>query len=170
MSGAPLARRSSQVALTVDVSVLAALAALGIFGFAASFGGLEYLRAGLGGVGVGILAALIAARLRFGAILSAAVAAALYFLLGAPLAVPGQALFAVLPTQASITSLAQGAIFGWSDVVTLSAPVEAPDYLAVLPYVAGWIVATVSTTLAARWFVSRGRTPARSAASSGKSR
>src|SRR5690606_11457889 len=57
----------------------------------------------------------------------------------------------------SLSSLAIGAVFGWSDIVTLRTPIGAPEYITVVPYVATWLVALVSTTLAIRWLSSRPR-------------
>jgi transglutaminase-like putative cysteine protease len=42
--------------------------------------------------------------------------------------------------------------------VTLSTPIGAPQYIAVVPYFATWFVALLSTTLATRWLSSRPRT------------
>ena len=147
----------------VDVAVHTALALVGIVGLATSFDDLGWLLAGVGGLLVGTGAALAARALRLGALPTVAVALAAYALLGSALAVPRQALFGVLPTGESLTSLALGAVWGWNDLLTLSAPVDLPDYVTVVPYVSAWLVGLVGATLAARWLPARPRTSWRAA-------
>ncbi len=122
-----------------------------------------WLLAGIGGLIVGTAAALAAKALRLGAFTTLALAVAAYALFGSALAVPGQALFGVLPTGTSLTSLAVGAVWGWADILTLSAPIDLPDYVTVVPYVAAWVVGLVGATLAARWLPTRPRTSWRAA-------
>lgn len=147
----------------VDVAVHTALALVGIVGLATSFDDLGWLLAGVGGLLVGTGAALAARALRLGALPTVALALAAYALLGSALAVPRQALFGVLPTGESLTSLALGAVWGWNDLLTLSAPVDLPDYVTVVPYVSAWLVGLVGATLAARWLPARPRTSWRAA-------
>lgn len=146
----------------VDVSVLTLLSAIGLFGFASSFSDLSYLVAGFGGLLVGTGAALVATYFRFDALISALVVVVAYFVFGSFFAMPGQAFLGFLPSLETLSGLAIGAIFGWSDIVTLTTPIAAPDYIGVLPYVVTWAIGVISATLAARWFVIRRRTPAKS--------
>lgn len=143
----------------VDIAVLAVLSLIGLLGFAVSFSSQLYLVAGIGGLLIGSLAGVLASSLRLGPLLTALFAAAVYFVFGSALAMPQLATFVVLPSVATLSGLAVGAVFGWSDIVTLTTPVVAPDYIGVLPYVATWAVGLISTTIATRWFTSRRRTP-----------
>ena len=147
----------------VDVAVHTALATVGIVGLATSFDDLGWLLAGTGGLLVGTGAALGARALRLGALPTLALAVVAYALFGSALAVPRQALFGVLPTAESLTSLSFGAVWGWNDILTLSAPVDLPDYVTVVPYVSAWLVGLVGATLAARWLPARPRTSWRAA-------
>lgn len=147
----------------VDVGIHTLLALVGIVGLATSFDRLGWLLAGAGGLVVGTAAALAAARLRLGAFPTLALALAGYAIFGSALAVPGEALFAVIPTAQSLTSLAVGAVWGWNDILTLSAPVDLPDYVTVVPYVSAWLVGLVGATLATRWLPARPRTSWRAA-------
>jgi transglutaminase-like putative cysteine protease len=147
----------------VDVGIHSLLALVGIVGLATSFDQLTWLQAGIGGLIVGTAAALAAKALRLGPFTTLALAVAAYALFGSALAVPGQALFGVLPTGTSLTSLAVGAVWGWADILTLSAPVDLPDYVTVVPYVAAWAVGLIGATLAARWLPVRPRTSWRAA-------
>lgn len=142
----------------VDVVVLLTLATLGVLGFAPSYGGYSFLLAGLGGLVLGAATGILTAMLRFGGLLTLAVAIVGYFVVGPAVAVPSQTIFGVVPTLQSLSSLAIGTVFGWADLLTLSTPVGAPAYIAVVPFAASWLVALVSTVLATRWLATRPRT------------
>lgn len=141
-----------------DIAVLLVLAMLGVIGFEPSFGGYGFLVAGIGGLVLGAVTGIGASLLRLGAVTTTLAAVALYFLVGTPIAVPTQATAVVLPSLQSLASLAVGTVNGWADLVTLSTPVGAPQYIAVVPYFAAWFVALLSTTLATRWLSARPRT------------
>ena len=146
-----------------DIAVMSLLSVLGVLGFESSFGGNGYLAAGIGGLLVGVAVGVGSYMFRMGALSTTAAAIAVYFLLGSALAVPSQAIFGVVPSLQSLTSLVTGAVFGWADIVTLKTPVGAPPYIAAVPYVATWLVGLVFTVLATRWIASRPRTTWRAA-------
>ncbi|MGO4594161.1 transglutaminase family protein [Leifsonia sp. 2TAF2] len=135
----------------IDVAVLTVLSLVAVAGFEPAFGHYAFAQAAIGGIVVGGGVAVLGRLLRLSWPLTTVLALAAYFLFGTPLALPGQALYGVLPTLDSLSGLVFGAVFGWSDAVTLRAPLEAPPYVAVVPYVAGWLVSLVSVTLAVRW-------------------
>jgi transglutaminase-like putative cysteine protease len=160
MSGASGARVSGNAAgisgrSWVDLGVLLVLSTLGIVGFETSFGNYNFLLAGLGGLAVGAVGAIVARLLRFGPLVSIITGLVLYFLAGTPIVMPALALFGVLPSVQSITGLAVGALFGWSDILTLQTPVQAPYYISVIPYFASWVVALVGGLLALQWLPKR---------------
>jgi len=142
-----------------DLAVLTVLAAVGVLGFEPAFGGYGFLLAGLGGLLVGTATGILTAAFRLGPILTALAAVIAYFLLGTAFAVPQLGIAGVLPTLNSLVNIAFGSVFGWADLVTLATPVGAPQYIAVVPYAAAWIVAIIGSTLACRWLVARPRTP-----------
>ncbi|QYF75177.1 transglutaminase domain-containing protein [Cryobacterium sp. PAMC25264] len=141
-----------------DVAVLSLLSLLGVLGLETSFGDYNFLVAGLGGLIVGTGAAVLGYALRLGVVTNVLLAILVYFLLGTPFTMPGEALLGVLPSVSSTAGLALGAVFGWADIVTLGTPVEAPYYMPVLPYFAAWLVALVATMLASRWLPRHRRT------------
>ncbi|MEP6480830.1 MAG: transglutaminase domain-containing protein [Rhodoglobus sp.] len=141
-----------------DIAVLLVLATVGVIGFEPSFGGYGFLLAGIGGLVLGAATGIFTSVFRVGAVTTVLIAVVLYFLVGTPLTVPAQATFVVLPSLQSLSSIAVGSVYGWSDIVTLATPIGAPQYIAVVPYVAAWLVAMVSTTLATRWLSARPRT------------
>lgn len=146
----------------IDLVVLAVLSLLAIAGYETSFGDLDFLVAAVAGLVIGIAAAVAGTLLRLGVLPTVLVALAAYFLLGTPFTMPDQALFLVLPSLASLAGLALGAVYGWADIVTIGTPVEAPYYLAALPYFAAWLVSLVGAMLVLRWLPRR-RTVMRSA-------
>ena len=135
----------------VDVAVVTALSLIAVAGFEPAFGHYAFVPAAIGGIVVGGAVAVLGRLFRLSVPLTVLLALAAYFLLGTALALPGLALYGVLPSLDSLSGLAIGPVFGWSDAVTLRAPLEAPPYVAVVPYFAGWLVALVSVTLAVRW-------------------
>lgn len=134
-----------------DIAVLLVLVVLGVVGFEPSFGGYGFVLAGAGGLLVGAATGILASVFRLGAVLTTLGAVAAYFLLATPFTVPQLGVFGVLPTLDALAAVAVGSVYGWADIVTLATPIGAPQYIAVVPYVATWLVALVSTTLACRW-------------------
>jgi transglutaminase-like putative cysteine protease len=149
--------------IAVDVGIHTLLAIVGIVGLATSFDNAGWLLAGVGGLVVGTVAALVAKLLRLGAVSSVLLALAAFMIFGSALALPGQSLFGVIPTGGSLTSLMVGAVWGWNDLLTLAAPVDLPDYVTVVPYASAWLVGLAGATLAARWLPARPRAAWRSA-------
>ncbi|HET6672823.1 MAG TPA: transglutaminase domain-containing protein [Agromyces sp.] len=144
-----------------DILVLSLLSLLGIIGYQTAFGDLNFLVAALAGLVVGTLAAVAGAVWRLGAVITVLVGMAGYFLIGVPVTMPDATLLAVLPSLKGLTGLAIGPVYGWADIVTIGTPVEAPYYIAVVPYFAAWLVALVGTMLVTRWLPKR-RTALRS--------
>lgn len=142
-----------------DASVLVVLMVLGLMGFEPSFGDYNFLLPAIGGLVLGTASAVLTSMLRLGLIPTTLVSVAAYFVFGSALAVSQQAILGVIPTLQSLGSVAVGSVFGWRDIVTLATPVGAPQYIAVVPYAATWLVSIISITLACRWLANRPRTP-----------
>ncbi|SFR75262.1 Transglutaminase-like superfamily protein [Agromyces sp. CF514] len=145
-----------------DLVVLSVLSVVAILGYETSFGDLDFLLAAAAGIVVGTAAAVLGSLFRLGVLTTAVLGLAMYFVLGTPFTMPDSAIFGVLPSLTSLAGLAIGAVYGWADILTIGTPVEAPYYVAVVPYVAGWAVALVGSMLVLRWLPRR-RTVMRSA-------
>ncbi|WP_173924316.1 transglutaminase domain-containing protein [Agromyces sp. Marseille-P2726] len=145
-----------------DLAVLAVLSLLGIAGYETSFGDLNFMLAAIAGIVVGTLAAVAGTAWGLGVLTTVLLGLAAYFLLGTPFTMPDAALFVILPSLQSLAGLAVGAVFGWADILTIAAPVEAPYYVAAVPYFAAWLVSMIGTMLLLRWIAAK-RTPLRSA-------
>ncbi|MBH0008862.1 transglutaminase family protein [Salinibacterium sp. SWN1162] len=133
------------------MSIVLALVAIGLLGFEPSFGGYSFLVPALGGLILGAVTAIVASLWRLNIVMTITIAVVAYFVFGAAIAVPQQALFFVLPSLQALSTIAVGTVYGWADIVTLNTPIEAPQHITVVPYLATWLVALVSTSLATRW-------------------
>ncbi|WP_285726607.1 transglutaminase-like domain-containing protein [Psychromicrobium xiongbiense] len=141
--------RPWQIAL--DAGVLFLLLALGVLGFAPTFGGdPAYLLAGLGGAALGLALAYVGARWRLGVIVLTASFVLVYLLFGSALAAPREAFLAVLPTGSSLKGLLLGVVFGWKQLLTVAAPVGTSVDMLVVPYLAALIAGVFAGTLAWR--------------------
>jgi transglutaminase-like putative cysteine protease len=162
MIGANQSATRPTAMMWVDIAVVMVLSTVAVVGFEPAFGHFGYLTAAIGGLVVGCGVALIGNLLRFSVLTTIALAIAAYFVFGTALTMPAQALYGVLPSLDGLSGLVFGAVFGWSDAITLQAPVEAPPYIAVVPYFAAWVVAFVTVLLATRWLPRKRRTVLRS--------
>ncbi|WP_166984467.1 transglutaminaseTgpA domain-containing protein [Paramicrobacterium fandaimingii] len=148
----------------IDIAVVAGLILVGALGWMPVFDGRAHLLATVGGLAVGLGVAWCSHRLRLNAVTTLLMLFIAYFLFGSAFALSGDALWFVLPTLDTVRDLAVGAVFGWTDVVTLAAPVGAPPHLVVLPYVLSCVLGALSGILLMRWLPTRYRTLWRCAA------
>ncbi|UOE45412.1 transglutaminase domain-containing protein [Agromyces larvae] len=139
----------------VDLAVLSVLCLVAVAGFETSFGDLNFLLAAVGGILVGTGAAVAGSLLRLPVLPTVLLGLAAYFVLGTPFAMPDQGIGVVLPSLTSLAGLAIGAVYGWADIVTIGTPVEAPYYVAAVPYAATWLVTLVGALLVLRWLPRR---------------
>lgn len=139
----------------IDLVVLNVLSLVAVAGYETSFGDLNFLLAAIGGLLVGTGVAVAGTLLRLPVLSTVLVGLAAYFLFGTPFTMPAQGIAVVLPSLASLAGLAIGAVFGWADIVTIGTPVEAPYYVAAVPYVATWLVSLVGGMLVLRWLPKR---------------
>lgn len=135
----------------LDLGLLAALLLIALLGFFPPFGTWMFLLAAFGGLLIGGGTALFAYRFRLNILNSVLVAIAGYFIFGTAFALTGQGFLAVLPTLQTLLALARGAVFSWRDSVTISTPIETPDYMGVMPYMAALVSSLIMGLLALRW-------------------
>jgi len=98
--------------------------------------------------GTGI--ALLGARWRWPSFVVVLVAAAVFFAIGVPLAVPGRAINGVLPSWQGILDLGAGIAYGWKQLLTITLPVGDYQALLVPALVVLFATTLVATTIAAR--------------------
>ncbi|GAA4160720.1 transglutaminase-like domain-containing protein [Gryllotalpicola daejeonensis] len=140
----------------IELGVVAVLVALAALGFQPMYGGAVFALPAFGGLVVGAGAITLGRWLKQSLVTSVVIAIFLYFLLGSALAMPSVATFGVLPNLETLDGLARGAVFGWSDAVTLTIPLQAPPYIPVLAYVASWAAAAISAAIVLYWPVRAG--------------
>ena len=135
----------------IGLGTVAALVALATLGFQPMYGGAAFALPAFGGLAVGLGALLLGRWLRQSLVTSIALAIFAYFLLGSALAMPAVATFGVLPNLETLDGLVRGAVFGWSDAVTLTIPLQAPPYIPVLAYCASWAAAAIPAAIVLYW-------------------
>ena len=155
LANAPRPAERLTASVWVDCAVFSVLTLIGALGFAPAFGPLGYLLAGIGGLVVGSAVAIVGALARLPVVLTVIIGIAAYFVFGTAFALPAEGAAYVVPTPTSLLDLATGAVFGWSDAVTLRAPLEAPPSVAVVPFAATLVVSLVCVSIALRWSAAR---------------
>ncbi|WLQ08343.1 transglutaminase-like domain-containing protein [Arthrobacter oryzae] len=134
-----------------DAAALGTLLATGVLGFFSSFAGdWRFLLAGSGGIALGLVLALLAARLRLGVLLTLTLAVLAYLVFGSGLAAPGQAIAGVVPSPESLRTIIAGVVLSWKQLLTSAAPVGAGGGLLVVPFLAAYVAAFLAGTLAWR--------------------
>ena len=73
-----------------------------------------------------------------------------YLLLGVPAAVPGEALFGVIPTVPGLAELVSGAALGWKELLTISLPVGSYQSLLVPAFLSVLVLTVVGLSVALR--------------------
>lgn len=99
---------------------------------------------------VGAAIALLGARYRWSSAVVLAATLGAFLLLGVPLAVPGQAIFGVLPSLAGMIDLLGGAAVGWMRLLTISLPVGSYEGLLVPAFLLILLTVVVALSLALR--------------------
>lgn len=134
----------------VDAGFLLALSVVALLGLRSTYDGTSYLVVGIVGVLIGLAIAHVVTTLRQPVIVVVALALLAFFLLGGALAVRGQAVGGVVPTPATLRSLADVSVHGWKDLLTTLPPVDGSGPLLVLPYVLGLLAGAAGFAVARR--------------------
>ncbi|RRC95539.1 transglutaminase domain-containing protein [Schaalia canis] len=136
--------------LVIDLALVLVLLLIAGVTHGDVFGDSSGYIAASGGVGVGFLCALIAARAQFGPAMSTLVLIAGYLAAGPYIALPDTLTRGVFPTLASIRALVTGSVTAWKDLLTIQPPAEAFSGMTVVPYLSGLVAAFVSVTIVVR--------------------
>lgn len=135
----------------VDLAFAAVLSALAVVGFRSSFGESEELVIGLPAVVAGTLVAYVLAKMRLPMLVTAALAALAFFLLGGALALRDDAVAGIIPTPEVWTGLIDGCINGWARLLTSVPPAPPVGNLRAIPYLAGYLGALLAVLSAFAW-------------------
>ena len=139
-------RQMTPVRCATDLAVVVALGLLVSLGWEEVHGASLWWLPVVGGLVLGALLALLATVLRVPAIALVALAAVVFVLVGAPLALPASR----IPGPEALGVLLDGAVHGWRDLVTLVPPVGARDGLLVPALLASMATGLVASSLALR--------------------
>lgn len=108
-----------------------------------------YLAAG-GGVLLGLLVAVPAARWRWNLLETSLATIVVYLLGGGALALPSTTSSRVVPTLATLQGLVVGAVQSWKDLLTLTPPAGAFVGPAIVPFLSGLLCAVLAVTITLR--------------------
>ncbi|MBM6403532.1 hypothetical protein JQN72_04650 [Phycicoccus sp. CSK15P-2] len=135
----------------VDLAFGAVLVSIALVGMRTGFLGVEWVVAAWSGLVLGLVVGHLAGAFRWMAVTSLLVLAAVYFLLGGPLAVRDHLVAGVLPTPQTVTDLAEWSVLGWKRWLTLLPPVDARGPVLALPWLAGLLGGALTLGVARRW-------------------
>lgn len=139
-----------EIAAWVDTVLYGVVCVVALSAMGTTFGGGRYLVVGAVGVVVGLAAALGTLLLHRGPVISTVLVFAAFVVAGSVVVVPADALFGVLPTPASVAALLEGAVGGWAKVVTTLPPVGDSANLLAIPYLCGFVAASVGASVSLR--------------------
>ncbi|GAA2179721.1 transglutaminase-like domain-containing protein [Brooklawnia cerclae] len=154
--GARRARPSSaagavaRLPLYLDAIGLAALAVALVIVLLPAYGNGWVWVTVLGGTALGMGLALISARRRWNASLTALVGIGAWFVLGSPLAMPDSAIGFVVPTLRTLEGLATGPVTAWRDMLTIAPPLGTTWNLMTVPLLLALVSGLLGTTIARR--------------------
>ncbi len=134
-----------------DAVAVLVLLLLTLLGLASSFAGPAWLVVGLAG---GLLALVVTHVLlvaRMPAVVVLLALAAVYLLLGGPLATRQDLIVGALPSGSTFDGLLGTAVTGWVLLLTSVLPVDSAGPLMALPFLLGLVGASVSYAVARRW-------------------
>ncbi|MCV2395613.1 transglutaminase-like domain-containing protein [Actinotalea sp. M2MS4P-6] len=133
-----------------DVLVLTVAIALGLLPLVPVFGATTLIAPVVAGLLVGVIVALLSARLRWGAAVTTAAALAAYLLVGPAVAMPDATVLRVLPRPQSLLDLLAGAVTSWKQVLTLDPELGATGVVLVAPFVLALVASLAALSLALR--------------------
>lgn len=134
----------------IDAGCLIALGTLALVSFHNAYGGTRYLAVGIVGLVAGCGVAFVSAKLRWSSLLTVAVAAIVFVVVGSAAVVPESALFGVLPSPRSVAELSEAVVAGWARLLTTAPPAGSAGGLMAVPYLGGFACGLISFTLSRR--------------------
>lgn len=134
----------------LDLLFAAVLVALALVGFHTGYFGPGWILSAGAGLLLGLVIGWVSVAYRWAAVVTLAVLAATYFLLGGPLAVREDLIGGVIPTPTTFLDLATAVTDGWKRWLTMLPPVDASGPLLALPLLFGLVGAAVLIIVARR--------------------
>ncbi|MDJ0317094.1 transglutaminase-like domain-containing protein [Arthrobacter antibioticus] len=135
----------------LDGAVLAILLGVAVVGFGPAFGhNPHYLVAGFGAIVLGLGVGALGAHWRLGLITMIGFGFVVYMVFGSALAAPGESILGFIPSLGSLRGLLLGIMLSWKQLLTLAPPVGTSVEVLVVPYLAAFVAAILTATLAWR--------------------
>lgn len=131
----------------VDLVMVVALAVVSISSLASSFTGWDFLLVGVLGVVLGVLITHVTRAVGWPFVSAVVLALVVFFLLGGLLCLRSLGDASLIPGPATLSELADQAIFGWKDLLTTLPPVDGSGPLLVLPWLLGLVAGVSGTAL-----------------------
>ncbi|WP_051681699.1 transglutaminase family protein [Cellulomonas sp. HZM] len=138
------------VDLAVSAACLLGALALALYPLLDVYGGTAAVPAVVGGLVLGGGAAVLAAVRRWSAVALGAVLVVVYFLAGGALAAPTTTVAGIVPTMATLRTLAAGVATSWQQVLTLQPPIGASGGLLVAPFLLALVGSVLAIGIALR--------------------
>ena len=135
----------------VDAGFATALVVIALVGLRTGFLGPQWIVAAGVGLVLGLVIGHLASAWRWMAITTFLVIAAVYLVLGGPVAVRDNLIGGVIPTLETFRDLAEWAVLGWKRWLTLLPPVDARGPVLALPWLAGLLGGAATLGVARRW-------------------
>ncbi|MFQ6171014.1 DUF3488 and transglutaminase-like domain-containing protein [Oryzobacter sp. R7] len=135
----------------VDAAFATVLVVIALVGLRTGFLGVQWMVAAGVGLVLGLVIGHLAAAWRWLAVTTLVVLAAVYLLLGGPVAVRDNLIGGVLPTLQTVRDLAEWSVLGWKRWLTLLPPVDARGPVLALPWLAGLLGGALTLGVARRW-------------------
>jgi hypothetical protein len=134
----------------VDAGFMLLAVVLALVGFRTTFDSWFFLAVGVAGALLGIVAAHVVNTQRWHWMMTLLLAAVIFFGLGGAVAVPQDAIGGVLPSLATLTSLATLVVTGWKELLTTLPPVDGASPYLVLPYLLTLLTGAAGYSVARR--------------------
>lgn len=135
----------------VDAAFATVLVVIALVGLRTGFLGVQWVVAAGVGLVLGLVIGHLATAWRWLAVVTLLVLAAVYLLLGGPVAVRDNLVGGVLPTLQTFRDLAEWSVLGWKRWLTLLPPVDARGPVLALPWLAGLLGGALTYGVARRW-------------------
>ena len=149
--GAAWHRLAPDRATTVDALGTALLVVCALIGLRTTFWGWTWLVIGVAGVVLGLVITHVGIRLRWPAVLTAAVVVAVYFVLGGPIGARDDLVGGLIPTGQTFGQLTHVPVQGWKQLLTTVPPLDSSGPLMLLPFLVGLLGAALCFGIARRW-------------------
>ena len=131
----------------IDAAAAGVLLLIALVGFRSSYGGARFFVVGTFATVLGLVVAHLIVKMRFPILVSVAIVALVYLLVGGVVSLPAKATVGFLPSSGTIVGAARTAVYGWKELITTNPPVGDTGTLMVLPFLCGYAGAAIGSLM-----------------------